>query len=278
MRTTQRIYTAGCSSDNSSSPREPSTGPPLEGSTREVPEPGGINMQRAQRSHAPATSAGVSVCVVALVIAAALGACAAPNAEGGGGRAGIALANPTDEATSTLSPTPTSSPTSSPTPSASPTATPTNQTAVNQPPGNPAPATPLPATPTPPTPPPPTPPPPTPPPPTNNWPYDSVAGYDSRTFALNCTEYVFVLDDDVDPDGDFLFLTAVGSGGSFGTTTMGGTVQITTHPQRPGRDVVLYSPPWNLGGADDFWYQVEDGRGGYAVVTVYMNMDSARSC
>ena len=106
----------------------------------------------------------------------------------------------------------------------------------------------------------------------NHNPYDAN-GFDSNPFALNCTRYVFVLDDDVDPDGDVLFISFVEP-----ESLMGGQVTISTHPNRPGKDVVLYDPPDNLGGADEFFYEVQDGRGGVAWVTVYMNMDPSLTC
>ena len=103
-------------------------------------------------------------------------------------------------------------------------------------------------------------------------PYDSVAGYDSSPFAYNCPRYMFVLDDDIDPDGDSLEITA------YTQPSVGGSVTVSTHAQRPGDDVLLYDPPTNFGGADDFTYTVSDGHGGTDVVTVYVQMDSGLSC
>jgi hypothetical protein len=83
-----------------------------------------------------------------------------------------------------------------------------------------------------------------------------VANNDAAVTAIDTAVSIPVLDNDSDPDGDVLSITAV-TQPSHGTTSIMGTT-------------ILYTPAPGYSGADSFVYTITDGNGGFAsaVVTV----------
>jgi hypothetical protein len=265
------LYRVRRGSDNSGAPRQHSSGSPLQRPAREMPEPGGIKMQRAHRRHAPAASAGRSLRMALLGLLVVISACAAPGTDAEG-RGGIALNNPTDEASSTSSPTSTASPSpsSSPTPTSTATATPSP---VGQPAATPAPANPPPVTPAPATPPPVTTPPPTPPAPVDPGPV-AVDDYWSLTAIYNDYEWIDfeVFNNDYDsggpthPDGSQFYTVSVTSGTY-------GTVDATPVSCAGGTKFCLRYTATHYGPYTDYFsYTIVDAGGttDSAIVTIVM--------
>jgi hypothetical protein len=87
------------------------------------------------------------------------------------------------------------------------------------------------------------------------------AAADSATGLSNQPLPIAVLDNDVDPDGDALRVSAV-------TQPASGTVQID------GGLSLVYTPAPAFVGADAFTYTVTDGRGGFSTASVVVTVES----
>src|SRR6185503_17232414 len=89
-----------------------------------------------------------------------------------------------------------------------------------------------------------------------------IANDDSATTTAGSPVTINVLDNDSDPDGDAISVTAVGSA-LHGTT------------QDNGDGTVTYTPNSGYAGSDVFGYTIGDGRGGTDTATVSVSTTSA---
>ena len=80
-----------------------------------------------------------------------------------------------------------------------------------------------------------------------------VANPDTATTAAGAPANIFVLDNDSDPNGDPLTITAVLNGLN-GTTTIN-----NNGTPAPGDDFVIYTPNAGFSGSDSFTYTISDG-------------------
>jgi Ca2+-binding RTX toxin-like protein/plastocyanin len=93
---------------------------------------------------------------------------------------------------------------------------------------------------------------------------DPVAVDDDAETTEDTPQPIFVLDNDADPDGDDLLITAV-------SEPAHGTAVISDEPA-PEPDVIIYTPALNYFGPDAFTYTISDGHGGTATATVTVDV------
>src|SRR4029078_11360462 len=98
-------------------------------------------------------------------------------------------------------------------------------------------------------------------PPTPNQP--PVAGNDTGTSLLGADARISVLDNDIDPDGDPLQISAVGTP-AHGSASLNNNGVIITYTPEPG-----------FAGVDSFTYTIDDFRGGSATATVTVTVTAS---
>jgi hypothetical protein len=89
-----------------------------------------------------------------------------------------------------------------------------------------------------------------------------VAAPDAAETLLNTPVVIAVLDNDADPDGDLLLVSAASQPTNGAVTFEGGAA-------------VTYTPNASFVGADAFTYTVTDGRGGFATTSVVVTVSAA---
>jgi Big-like domain-containing protein len=98
-------------------------------------------------------------------------------------------------------------------------------------------------------------------PPTPNQP--PVAGNDTATSLLGADARISVLDNDIDPDGDPLQISAIGAP-AHGSASLNNNGVIITYTPEPG-----------FAGVDSFTYTIDDFRGGSATATVTVTVTAS---